>query len=124
MDKSEFLDAVKRSGCKDVLILDDKGFYSKVNVSALMGSHLKYILPLQDNTKAVRQEFFEQEGLDKFDGTFAYHGRAIWYHKQPGGNLDDYIYIFMDEQRRAAEHARFIERCEKGYDESKTSRWI
>lgn len=41
MDKSEFLDAVNRSGCKDVLILSNKGFYSKVNVSALMGSHLK-----------------------------------------------------------------------------------
>ena len=118
VDKSEFLDAVKRSGCKDVLILGDKGFYSKVNASALMGSRLKYILPLQDNTKAVSQEFFEQEGLDKFDGTFAYHGRAIWYHKQPSGNLGDYIYIFMDEQRRASEHARFIERCEKDYDES------
>ena len=118
VDKSEFLDVVQRSGCKDVIILGDKGFYSKKNVSALMESHLKYILPLQENTKAVKQEFFEREGLDKFDGTFAYHGRAIWYHKQKSGNLGDYIYIFMDEQRRAQEHAHFIERCEDDYDES------
>ena len=118
VDKSEFLDVVQRSGCKDVIILGDKGFYSKKNVSALLESHLKYILPLQENTKAVKQEFFEREGLDKFDGTFAYHGRAIWYHKQKSGNLGDYIYIFMDEQRRAQEHAHFIERCEDDYDES------
>lgn len=55
VDKSEFLDAVSRSGCKDVIILGDKGFYSKKNASALMASHLKYILPLQENTKLSKR---------------------------------------------------------------------
>ena len=50
VDKAAFMDTVSAAGCRDCIIIADKGFYSKKNVSALMAGNMKYILPLQDNT--------------------------------------------------------------------------
>lgn len=78
VDKAAFMDTVSAAGCRDCIIIADKGFYSKKNVSALMAGNMKYILPLQDNTVNVEDTFYENSSDGKWDGVFSYHKRPVW----------------------------------------------
>ena len=111
------MDTVNASGCNDCIIIADKGFYSKKNVSALMTAHMKFILPLQDNTVNVEKEFYENTDDSKWDGVFSYNKRAVWYRKRPSGNKGNYIYTFRDDSRKAELVGHYVERVDKGYGE-------
>ncbi len=113
VDKTAFMDTVKASGCKDCVIIADKGFYSKKNVSALLSAGMRYILPLQDNTVNVEPEFYADPNDNKFDGVFTYKKRPIWYRKRASGNKGNYIYTFRDDMRRAEQRGNFVEQSEK-----------
>lgn len=117
VDKSAFMDTVAAAGCKDCIIIADKGFYSKKNVSALMEGNMKYILPLQDNTINVEDEFYENDSDEKWDGVFSYHKRAVWFRKKASGNKGNHIYTFRDDSRRAELVGHFVERAENDYGE-------
>ena len=117
VDKSAFMDTVNASGCKDCIIIVDKGFYSKKNVSALLEAGMRYILPLQDNTVNVETEFYQNNDDNKWDGVFTYKKRAVWFRKRPSGNRGNYIYTFRDDFRRAEMVGRFVEKAEKDYGE-------
>ena len=117
VDKKAFMDTVNAAGCNDCIIIADKGFYSKKNVSALMTAHMKFILPLQDNTVNVEKEFYENTDDSKWDGVFSYNKRAVWYRKRPSGNKGNYIYTFRDDSRKAELVGHYVERVDKGYGE-------
>lgn len=117
VDKKAFMDTVNAAGCNDCIIIADKGFYSKKNVSALMAAHMKFILPLQDNTVNVEKEFYENTDDSKWDGVFSYNKRAVWYRKRPSGSKGNYIYTFRDDSRKAELVGRYVERVDKGYGE-------
>ena len=117
VDKTAFMDTVAAAGCKDCIIIADKGFYSKKNVSALMEAGMMYILPLQDNTVNVEEEFYENNSDEKWDGVFAYHKRAVWYRKKRSGSKGNFIYTFRDDSRRAEQVGHFVECAEKDYGE-------
>ena len=101
VDKSAFMDTIHISGCKDCIIIADKGFYSKKNLSALMKAGMRFILPLQDNTVNVDPEFYLDMNDRKFDGVFTYNKRPVWYKKKESGNKGNFIYTFRDDFRRA-----------------------
>ena len=117
VDKSAFIQTIKISGCKDCIIIADKGFYSKRNLSALMAEGMKYILPLQDNTTLVDKSFYENSRDDKWDGIFSYKTRPICYKKCSSGNNGNFIYTFCDEKRKASERGTFVEKAEKDFGE-------
>ena len=117
VDKSAFMDTVKDSGCKDCIIIADKGFYSKRNLSALMDAGMKFILPLQSNTVNVEQSFYEDNDDNKFDDVFSYNHRPVWYRKKASGNKGNFIYTFRDDIRKAEMVERYVERAEKDYGE-------
>ncbi len=121
VDKKAFLDTVKDSGCKDCIIIADKGFYSKKNVSALMEAGMRYILPLQDNTVNVEPEFYADTDDNKFDNVFTYKKRLIWYRKRISGNKGNFIYTYRDDQRRDEQRGDFVERSEKECGEEEHS---
>ncbi len=119
VDKTAFIDTVKDSGCEDCIIIADKGFYSTKNVSALMDTGIKYILPLQENTSKVEKSFYEDPDDNKFDGVFNYNKRPVWYRKTSSGNNGNYIYTYRDDLRRNEMRSHFVENSEKecGEDE-------
>lgn len=117
VDKAAFMDTVSAAGCKNCIIIADKGFYSKKNVSALMEGNMKYILPLQDNTVNVEDEFYENNSDEKWDAVFSYHKRAVWFRKKPSGNKGNFIYTFRDDTRRAELVGHYVENTEKDYGE-------
>ena len=117
VDKAAFMDTVNASGCSDCIIIADKGFYSKKNVSALMNAGMKFILPLQDNTVNVEDEFYENPDDGKWDDVFSYHKRPVWFRKRPSGNKGNYIYTFRDDVRKAELAGYYVESAEKDYGE-------
>lgn len=117
MDKAAFMDTVRASGCKDCIIIADKGFYSKRNLSALMTAGMKFILPLREDTVNVEPEFYENTDDSKWDGVFSYHHRPVWHRKRSSGNQGNFIYTFRDDARRANLAGHFVEKAEKDYEE-------
>lgn len=117
VDKTAFMDTVKASGCRDCIIVADKGFYSKKNVSALFNAGMQYILPLREDTVNVETEFYENNDDNKWDGVFTYNKRGIWFRKRRSGNNGNFIYTFRDDFRRAELVGHFVEKVEKDYGE-------
>ena len=117
VDKTAFMDTVNAAGCSDCIIIADKGFYSKKNVSALINAGMKFILPLQDNTVNVEAAFYENTDDNKWDGVFSYNKRAVWFRKRPSGNKGNYIYTFRDDSRKAELVGHYVERADKDYGE-------
>jgi len=117
VDKTAFMDTVHAAGCKNCIIIADKGFYSKKNVSALLTAGMKYILPLREDTVNVETEFYENNDDDKWDDVFTYNKRAIWYRKKASGNKGNFIYTFRDDLRRAELVGHYVEHAEKDYGE-------
>lgn len=117
VDKTAFMDTVNAAGCSDCIIIADKGFYSKKNVSALINAGMKFILPLQDNTVNVEAAFYENIDDNKWDGVFSYNKRAVWFRKRPSGNKGNYIYTFRDDSRKAELVGHYVERADKDYGE-------
>lgn len=99
-DKAAMADTIKLSGIKSCTVIGDKGFYSKKNVSFLMEKKLNYILPLQRNTKLIREEFETAPDMERWDGQFVFKGRVVWHHKEPCGNAGNYLYIFRDDAKK------------------------
>lgn len=117
VDKTAFMDTVRAAGCRNCIIIADKGFYSKKNVSALLKAGMSYILPLREDTVNVETEFYEDTDDNKWDGVFTYNHRAIWFRKRPNGSKGNFIYTFRDDFRRADLVGRFVEKVEKDYGE-------
>ena len=117
VDKAAFMDTVNAAGCSECIIVADKGFYSKKNVSALISAGMKFILPLQENTVNVEEAFYKNTDDNKWDGVFSYNRRAVWYRKRPSGNKGNYIYTFRDDSRRAELVGHYVERADKDYGE-------
>lgn len=117
VDKASFIETVHAAGCDDCIIIADKGFYSKGNLSFLMAAGMKFILPLQDNTINVEPSFYENTDDHKWDGCFSYKKRIIWHRKRSSGSKGNFIYTFRDDIRKAEMAGTFVERVEKDYGE-------
>ena len=117
VDRKTLKETVISSGCHNCIIIADKGFYSKVNLSFLMNEKLDFILPLQSNTTLIAKDFETNIDDRKFDGRFAFKDRIIWFKKYPTGNLGNYVYLFRDDQRKGLAELRFQEQLEASYGE-------
>lgn len=113
-DKAALKETVAVSGCRDCVIIADKGFYSKKNVSFLMESKMSYILPLQYNTKLIPEEFAGNIDDHKFDGCFTYKGRNIWHKTLDSGMKGNKVYIYRDDQRKLQAEVKFMQKKEAG----------
>lgn len=114
-DKSSFELAVKESGVQNVTVIGDKGFYSKKNSSYLDSVGLKYILPLQSNTKMIDEAFAAASGTEKFDAFFLYHDRPIWYIRKAVGNTGHYVFIFQDNDRKLRKETAYLKKVAADY---------
>ena len=118
VDRAAFISAVRLSGAKDCVAIADKGFYSKRNVHALSEAGLKYILPLNSNTALVPEEFYANLDPRKFNNVFAYKGRPIWHMRRKlEGSAGNWLYVFMDQERRTEETGRFVAKAQLDYGE-------
>lgn len=120
VDKTAFIEVIRASGCSNCIILGDKGFYSKKNVSVLMSSdlHLEFVLPLQKNSTLVEAAFYEDPSMKKFDGLFDYKERVVYCRKKAVGKQGNFVYTFYDSERRNHLELKQIRNNETGWDEN------
>ncbi len=116
-DKAAMEETVALSGVKNCTVIADKGFYSKKNVAFLMGKGLKYILPLQRNTKLIREAFESAPDSERWDGQFVFKERLVWHHKEACGDAGNYLYVFRDDAKKAKEELKAARRIEDAQGE-------
>lgn len=115
-DRTALKETVTASGCRNCVIIADKGFYSKKNLSFLMENRMSYILPLQYNTKLIPEEFAGNIDDHKFDGCFTYKGRNIWHKTLDSGIKGNRVYIFRDDKRKLQAGLTFMQKKEADYE--------
>jgi transposase len=73
--------SMRESGANNMLIIGDKGFYSKDNAKELDQNKLQYIFPLKRDSNLISYERLNSRDYDKaFDGHFFYKDRVIFYY--------------------------------------------
>lgn len=97
---------IEESGIDDVIIIGDKGFYSKENVELLKGAQLRYILPLKRDNRLIDYGILESGDKSRFEGYFKQKERFIWYYRSGG------VLIYLDERLRVEEEEDYLSRIE------------
>ena len=115
-DRTALKETILASGCKNCIVIADKGFYSKKNISFLMENDFTYILPLQYNTKMIPSEFTDNIDDHKFDGCFVYKSRIIWHKTIDCGTAGNKIHIYRDDSRKSQAELTFMRRKEADYE--------
>lgn len=101
---------VLESGIKDVIIIGDKGFYSKENVCLLERENLKYILPLKRSNKLIDYRILKDGRKEEFEGYFKFKNRFIWYYRS--GSKDTAVWVYVDNNLKTEEEEDYLSRIE------------
>jgi len=115
-DMAAFETTLKECGIRDCTVVADKGFFSKVNVSALDKAALNYVLPLKANTTLIDTGFTSDASTAAYDGCFEYHRRVIWHKTIALGAAGKRVHVFRDEGKRAQLELNFVRRMEADYE--------
>jgi len=101
---------VLESGIKDVIIIGDKGFYSKENVCLLERENLKYILPLKRSNKLIDYRILKDGRKEEFEGYFKFKNRFIWYYRS--GSKDTAVWVYVDNNLKTEKEEDYLSRIE------------
>ncbi|UCE53602.1 MAG: transposase [Desulfobacterales bacterium] len=108
-DVTSFKLTIEESGLEDVVIITDKGFYSRPNVGCLDSEQLQYILPLRRNSNLISYENIEQPKKKGFDNYFSFHNKYIWHYTLPKDSQKKVV-VFYDEHMRIQEETDYLNR--------------
>ncbi|MEW6215762.1 MAG: transposase [Nitrospirota bacterium] len=100
---------IRESGIKDVIIIGDKGFWSKDNGRLLDKEDLRYVLPLKRNSHLVDYGIIKEGTKKGFSGYFKFKKRFIWYYNC-GEALA--VWVFVDDSLRVEEEQDYLGRIE------------
>lgn len=100
---------IEESRIKEVIVIADKGFYSKENVQLLEKDGISYILPLKRNNFLIDYGVLEKGDRKKFEGYFQFKKRFIWYYRS-GKDLP--VWVYLDERLRVKEQEDYLSRIQ------------
>lgn len=106
-DVSTVQNALLESGLKDVLLVGDKGLFSKTNVEALEKVRLAYLLSLKRNLAFIR--YVPESSYGDY---FTYRARVVWWRELRWGKRR--LFLFLDKALRAQEEAVLVNRIAQG----------
>jgi transposase len=105
---------IEESQVQDAVLVADKGFYSKANMTLLADKKLQYIVPLKRSSTLIDYAPCEVEQPKGFTNYLRFNDRIIWYvNKQINDNQR--VILYLDEDLRRAEQHDFLQRIEKEY---------
>jgi len=114
-DISSLITTVKEANVKNVVLIGDKGFYSKDNVIQLDRENIHYIFPLKRNLSLIDYSCIKSGDKRKFDGFFQFENRIIWYYEYNVEDIDlkdKRIIVYLDEKLKIEEEKDYITRIE------------
>ena len=101
-DVSTLINTIAMTSSSIVILIMDKGFYSKDNIKELEKHHIKYIIPL-------RRDSLLRPELKEFAGVFKYEGRPIKYW-----NRSNNVIAYEDPELKAEEEKDYLDRINEG----------
>lgn len=101
-----FATCLKESGLEDAIIIADKGFYSKNNLSILNQQGLNYIIPLKRDNSLINYSGLLKKGKNYFQ----FNGRYIWFNKYKAEGKN--ICLFHDGDLQQKEERDYLSRIE------------
>jgi len=102
---------VEESSLQQVVLIADKGFYSKDNILALEQEKLDYIIPLRRNNALIDYAPLQKANFKKgMEGYFMHEKKVIWYYDYAKDGQQ--VITFLDEQARVNEQADYISRIQ------------
>ena len=118
-DVSSLKATIEESGIKDVVIIVwNKGFYSRDNIELLEKEGLKYILPLKRNSNLINYKILKRGTKKDLQGYFRYRKRFIWYYRC--GEKDLPIWVFIENGLKTEEEQDYLGRIETHPEEGYT----
>jgi transposase len=107
---------IKEMNLENVVLIADKGFYSKENISQLEQEHIEYIIPVHRNNKLIDLSPLKKGDLKKeIRKYFVYQERIIWYYNYE--NDGQKCITFLDEKLKVKEESDYLLRI-KTYPET------
>lgn len=103
-----FKNSLLEAGLQDAIIIADKGFYSKNNVTLLQKEKLNFILPLKRDNLLIQYEEIKQNIFKQHNLFFEHEKRIIWYNKYQADGLS--LFLFLDENLRVREEDDYLKR--------------
>ncbi len=93
----------------DAVIIADKGFYSKNNVSVLEEYGLQFIIPLKRDNSLIPYKFLRYKAKENStQGWFMYNQRPIWYKLKMIG--EQLLCLYFDQRNKAQEEEDYLNR--------------
>ncbi len=105
-----FESALRASGIKNVVIVGDKGFTSRLNLEIIEDSEMNYILPLRRNDSFIDYSKIPTSKTT-MNSYFKFQDRYIWYYSE---NRDDgkRVTVYLDDKLRISEEQDYLNRIE------------
>ncbi|MCS6824935.1 MAG: transposase, partial [Cytophagaceae bacterium] len=114
-DVKAFSLSIKESGLEKVVLIADKGFYSRSNIEMLDQEGISYIIPLRRNSPLIDYTPTRTVSKKNWHGYFKYQQRYIWYYTITIEKRK--LHLFLDEELRLEEMRDYLNRIEKFPDE-------
>lgn len=119
---------MKEVGAKNILVIGDKGFYSKDNAKELDQDELQYIFPLKRDSNLISYERLNSRNYNQaFDGHFFYQDRVIFFYTKEVQHEDDQqnnaiskkLVVFYDKSLALSEENSYLKHVQnklEGYN--------
>jgi hypothetical protein len=114
-DVKAFSLSIKESGLDSVVLIADKGFYSKSNIEMLEQEGINYLIPLRRNSPLIDYTPTTTVSKRNWHGYFKYQQRYIWYYTITVEQRQ--LHLFLDEDLRIEEMRDYLNRIEKFPDD-------
>ena len=99
---------VKESGAGGVVLVGDKGFYSRDNREELESAHIHYILPLRRDSALI--DYGGMKSMKSFSH-FLFQGRPIWFRARKRGKRS--VLLFFDRSLATEEEKDMLLRADR-----------
>ena len=103
--------ALLSSGIKNVVVVGDKGFTSRLNLEIIEEKDINYILPLRRNDSLVDYSSLPSSKT-LMNSYFKFQDRYIWFYSQQSDN-GRRVTIFLDDKLRVSEEHDYLDRIDK-----------
>ena len=105
-DVKAFTLSIQECKLQNIMLIADKGFYSKKNIAELDQPKLSYIIPLQRGSSLIEYPKPNDEANKIWDGYFTFNGTIIWYKAKTN------VTLYLNQALKIAEEKDYFTRVE------------
>lgn len=121
-DVKAFKNTLALSGITKAIIVADKGFYSKANITLLKQEQLSFIIPLKRDNKDIDYSSLANNSYKQKATFFMHEKRIIWYLQTECGN--EIIHLFLDDSLKFKEESDYLTRISNNPETNSIEKYL